>query len=519
MIQDSSAKDRSQARSMVITTAGVAASSQTLASQAGAQTLARGGSAIDAAIAANAVLSVVEPMMCGIGGDLFAIYRDAKTGDLTGINASGYAPQALTLEALNFTVPAAGIHTVTIPGAVDGWAKLHGRFGKLPWADLFQPAIYYADRGFPLTELIQYDWEHDQAKLCEGLFLWNGHAPHVGEIFRNPQLACAYRILANEGPAALYRGEIGAAILRTSERLGGKMSADDLLDYSSEWIDPISTTYRGWTISQIPPNGQGIGTLEMLNIMENFDIPAMDPLSADAFHVKIEAQKLAFADQRRYIADPRFSPVPIEKMLSKEYAKQHASTIGHTVYLAVADREGNVVSFIQSISDLWGSGVLVDAFGFHLHNRGSAFAADPAHPNALAPRKRPYHTIIPGFMQRDQFHIAFGIMRGLNQAQAHAQFVSNVVDHGMNIQAALEAPRFTKMTLGGSDVRIEGRVPPAAREALKRRGHDLEVLGDYSGLVGGGQAVMRDSSTGVNYGASSPRKDGAAIPEPDPYWT
>jgi gamma-glutamyltranspeptidase/glutathione hydrolase len=504
---------------MTITRSGVIATSQTLASQAGAQALARGGSCVDAAIVANAVLGLVEPMMCGLGGDLFAIYRDGKTGRLSGINASGYAPQALTLDVLGHTIPAAGIHSVTVPGAVDGWSKLHARYGKLPWAELFQPAIYYADRGFPLTELIQYDWEHEKTKLCEGLFLPNGRAPHVGEMFCNPELASAYRIVAREGPQALYQGEIARAILATSQRLGGTMSAGDLSEFECEWVQPISTSYRGWDIYQLPPNGQGIGTLEMLNIMENFEIPSMDPLSAEAYHVKIEAQKLAFADQRRYIADPRFADVPIAKMLSKEYAKEQAATIGHTVYLAAADRDGNMVSFIQSISDVWGSGVVVDGFGFHLHNRGSAFAADPAHPNTLAPRKRPYHTIIPGFMQRDAYHIAFGIMRGLNQAQAHAQFVSNVVDHEMNIQAALEAPRFTKMTLGGSDVRIEGRVPVKTLEELRRRGHELEVLGDYSGLVGGGQAVMHDSSSGVNYGASSPRKDGAAIPEPDPYWS
>jgi gamma-glutamyltranspeptidase/glutathione hydrolase len=436
MIGNPVAMDRSQARSMVITQGGVIATSQTLASQAGAQALARGGSCIDAAIAANAVLSVVEPMMCGLGGDLFAIYRDAKTGKLTGINASGYAPAALTLEKLGYSVPAAGIHTVTIPGGVDGWAKLHSRFGKLPWADLFQPAIYYAHRGFPLTELIQYDWEHVTEKLIPGLFL---PAPRVGEIFKNRALASAYRILAREGRDACYTGEIGRAILKTSEKHGGCMSAADLGEYESEWVDPISTTYRDWSIYQIPPNGQGIGVLEMLNIMEHFDLPSLDPMSADAFHIKIEAQKRAFADQRRYIADPRFAEVPVEKMLSKAYAKEHAATIGHTIYLAAVDREGNMVSFIQSISDLWGSGVLVDEFGFHLHNRGSAFSADAAHPNALAPRKRPYHTIIPGFMQRGDENIAFGIMRGLNQAQAQAQFVSYVADHGMNIQAALEA--------------------------------------------------------------------------------
>jgi gamma-glutamyltranspeptidase/glutathione hydrolase len=273
----------------------------------------------------------------------------------------------------------------------------------------------------------------------------------------------------------------------------------------------------------------------MLNIMENFPLHEVDPLSADAYHFKIEAQKLAFQDQRRYLADPRFHEVPLDRLLSKEYAEERAALIdpakahgdsrpgelaagGHTIYLAAADREGNVVSWIQSISDLFGSGIVVDDFGFHLHNRGAAFSFDAAHPNALAPRKRPYHTIIPGFLAKGDRHIAFGIMRGMNQAQAQAQFVSNVVDHGMNIQAALEAPRFTKMTLGGCDVQVEGRVPAATCEELKKRGHALEVLGDYSGLVGGGQAVMRDAAAGVKYGASSPRKDGAAIPEPDPYF-
>ncbi len=517
MIKDSAALNRSQARSMVISVGGIAATSQTLASQAGAQVLARGGSAVDAAIAANLVLGVVEPMMCGIGGDLFAIHRDAKTGELTGINASGYAPKALTLEALNFVVPPAGIHSVTVPGAVDGWSKMHAKFGRLSWNELFKPAIYYAEHGFPVTEIIQYDWEHENAKLTEGLF-WRGRAPAVGGIFRNPELARAYRILAEQGPRSFYEGELADAVLRTSVGLGGTIAADDLGEFSSEWVEPLSIDYRGWSVYQLPPNGQGIGTLEMLNIMEHFPFPEMDPLSAGTIHLKIEAQKRAFADQRRYIGDPRFSEVPVERMLSKAHAKEHAASIGHTVYLAVVDREGNTVSWIQSISDLWGSGVIVDGFGFHLHNRGSAFSPDPAHPNALQPRKRPYHTIIPGYLQRGDRHIAFGIMRGMNQAQAQAQFVSNIVDHGMNIQMALEAPRFTKMTLGGNDVRIEGRVPAVVIEELRSRGHEVEVLGDYSGMVGGGQAVMRDSKARMNYGASSPRKDGAAVPEADPYF-
>jgi gamma-glutamyltranspeptidase/glutathione hydrolase len=544
MVHNPKALDRSQARSMVISEGGMVATSQTLASQAGAQVLARGGSAVDAAIAANAVLSVVEPMMCGIGGDLFAIYRDAKTGTLTGINATGGAPQALTLEALRkldrTVMPGDGIHSVTVPGAVDGWAKMHAKFGKLPWSDLFQPAIYYASHGYPVTEIIQWDWERFTDKLqsdenARRVYLKNGKAPAMGEIFRNPELAHAYELLAAGGPEVVYTGAIAAAILATSTRHGGFLSAEDLSEFSSEWVDPISTTYREWTVSQMPPNGQGIGTLQMLNIMENFPLQGMDPLSAEAFHLKIEAQKLAFHDQRRHIADPRFHDVPIQGLLSKEYAKQRAALIdtasaqtecqhgepaavGHTIYLAAADREGNQVSWIQSISDLFGSGIVVDGFGFHLHNRGSAFSFDPTHANALAPLKRPYHTIIPGFLEKGDQHIAFGIMRGMNQAQAQAQFVSNVVDHGMNIQAALEAPRFTKMTLGGCDVQIEGRVPSAVCDELTKRGHAVEVLGDYSGSVGGGQAILRDSKAQVNYGASSPRKDGAAIPEPDPYF-
>ncbi len=546
MVLNSPAQDRSQARSMVICEGGIVATSQTLASQAGAQILRRGGSAVDAAIAANAVLGVVEPMMCGIGGDLFAIHRAAKTGKITGINSSGFAPRSLNIETLRklglTSMPVAGIHSVTVPGCVDGWVRMHTEFGRLSWHELFAPAIYYAEHGFPVTELIRWDWANQEANLNAGenarrIFLKDGNAPAVGEIFRNPELAHAYKILATAGSVSFYTGEIAAAILKTSARCGGLLSAADLREFSSEWVEPISITYRDWTVHQLPPNGQGAGTLEMLNIMENFPLPGMDPLSGDAYHVKIEAQKLAFQDQLRYLGDPRFVDIPLQGLLSKEYARKRAALIdrsraqgepapgepeavgaGHTVYLAVVDREGNMASWIQSISDFFGSSIVVDDFGFHLQNRGAAFSWEPGHPNALAPRKRPYHTIIPGFLEKNYRHIAFGIMRGANQAQAQAQFVSNVVDHGMNIQAALEAPRFTKMTPAGCDVRIERRVPLAAREDLQKKGHVLEVLGDYSGMMGGGQAVLRDSRAKVNYGASSPRKDGAAIPEPDPYF-
>ena len=540
-----SAQERSYGRSMVISEGGIVATSQTLASQAGAQILARGGSAVDAAIAANAVLGLVEPMMNGMGGDLFALYWDAKTDKLTGINSSGPAPKGLSIAYLEqhgiTSMPAAGIQTVTVPGCVRGWAAMHHRFGRLPWRDLFAPAIYYADHGFPVTELIQTDWEKGTHKLsgdenAKRVYLPNGEAPKVGQVFRNPELAHAYRLLAEQGPDAFYKGEIAAEILATSKRLGGTLTAEDLAQYEPEWVQPISTEYRGWRVFELPPNGQGIGTLEMLNLMEPFPIGEYGQLSAQAFHIKIEAQKLSFQDLRRYVSDPRFVDVPVEGMLSKKYARERAAGIdpdrancdthpgvppakpGDTIYMAAVDRDGNIASWIESLSDAFGSGIVVDKMGFHLHNRGSGFSLDPAAANSLKPGKRPYHTIIPGFMEKGAMRIGFGIMRGMNQAQAQAQFVSNIADHGMNIQAALEAPRFTKMTLGGCDVVIEGRVPADVREALEKKGHYLTLAGDYSYQVGGGQAVMYDTATQVKYAASSPRKDGAAIPEPAPYF-
>jgi gamma-glutamyltranspeptidase / glutathione hydrolase len=538
------AQDRSQARSMTITTRGIVATAQTLASQAGAQILARGGSAVDAAIAANAVLSVVEPMMNGPGGDLFALVRDAKTGGLVGINASGWAPKSLSIDYLKkqgmTRMPSDGIHTVTVPGCVAGWEKLHRRFGRLAWRDLFKPAIYYAENGFPVTEQIQWDWENTNSRLSDEarkLYLPNGAAPKVGEIFRNAPLGHAFRLIAELGARAFYDGPVGEALLRTSRDLGGTMTASDLSEYEPEWVQPISTDYRGWKVSELPPNGQGIGTLEMLNILENFPIGQYDQASVEALHLEMEAEKLAFSDLERYVGDPKFGPVPVAGLLSKPYAKQRAASIapgkahceveagtplqdarGNTTYLSVVDKEGNTVSWIQSNSEFFGSGILVQGMGFVLHDRGSYFQFDPAHPNALAPHKRPFHTIIPAFLEQGTQHIAFGIMRGVNQPQAQMQFVSNVVDHKMNIQAALEAPRFTKVTSGGCDLMIEARVPDVVRGQLEQRGHRLQVLGDFSGLMGGGQAVLHDSASKVNYGASSPRKDGAAIPEPDPYF-
>jgi len=539
------AQERSQSRSMVMSPGGIVATSQTLASQAGAAVLARGGNAIDAAIAANATLGVVEPQSCGMGGDLFAIYWDAKTGKLTAINSSGWAPKGLTIEFLNskgiHDMPQDGIQSVTVPGAVEGWSKLHQRFGKLPWKDDFQPAIYYAEHGYPVTELISAGWAMEQAKIeknenARKLLLPNGAPPKPGQMFRNPGMAAAYRLIAEQGESAFYRGAIGKAILATSERLGGTMTAADLSEFQAEWVEPISTDYHGWKVYELPPNGQGIAALEMLNIMSQFPLADYTPRGLQELHVEMEAQKLAYADLHRYVADPRFSKVPTAGLMSMDYARERAKLLdqekascdvlpgkppaihGDTIYLTVVDKDGNIASLIQSLYLGFGSGVVVDDYGFALQNRGGLFEMDPHHPNALAGRKRPFHTIIPAFMEKGDIHLGFGIMGGLNQAQAHAQFVSNIVDHGMNIQMALEQPRFTKTTWGGCDFLIEKRISSDVIKGLEAKGHKIQVVGDYNLLMGGGQAVIHDSATGVNYGASDPRKDGAAVPEPGAYF-
>lgn len=540
-----SAQQRTQARSMVISRYGIVATSQTLASQAGAQVLARGGTAMDAALAANAVMSVVEPMSCGVGGDLFALYYDAKTKKLSGINASGPAPEAMTIAKLkelgNSTMPQDGIHSVTVPGCVDGWRKLHQRFGKLPWREIFAPARYFAREGFPITEIIQDHWRNGVTKLHDSeysraTFLRDGRAPDVGDIIRNADLARTFDLIAEKGPSAFYRGSIAKGILETSRKRGGLMSVSDLETYQAEWVQPIQTTYRGWTVWELPPNSSGVGALEMLNIMERLPLQDQPAESALAWHYKIEAQKLAYQDLKKYLADPRFYKTPLDGLLSKPYAAERAKLIdpekarcdvdagnplpgkGDTIYLAAIDKDGNIASLIQSVYLSFGSAVAVEGYGFHLHNRGGLFEFDPDHPNALAPKKRPFHTILPAMMEKDNLRMGFGIMGGLNQAQAHAQFVSNVVDHGMNIQLALEAPRFTKLNFSGCDVMVEARLPAAAREALTSRGHQLDVQGDFSVWMGGGQVVMRDDKAKVNYGASSPRKDGAAVPEPEAYF-
>jgi gamma-glutamyltranspeptidase/glutathione hydrolase len=538
------AQDRSQGRSMVISRRGVVSAENPLAAQAGASVLAHGGNAVDAAVATNAVMGVVEPMMNGMGGDLFAIVYDAKTGKLYGLNASGWAPAGLSIEFLKSKgiakMPQEGIQSVTVPGAVDGWSKLLARFGTKKFSELLAPAIYYAHEGFPVAEWDAAYWADSvdllkQDKNAAATYLPDGRSPRIGEIFRNPDLARSLESLASGGRDAYYKGASAHKIVELSTRLGGTMTPEDLAEYSSEWVEPISTTYHGWTIYEIPPNGQGIAALEMLNIMERFSLAHFGPNSTDALHAMIEAKKLAYADMYRYVADPKFSEVPVHGMLSKEYAAQRAklvdmtkancdvlpgepqiATSGDTTYLTVSDSDGNMVSLIQSNYSGFGSGLVADGAGFALQNRGGLFSLDPNSPNKLAGHKRPLHTIIPGFMTNEQERIAFGIMGGLNQAQAHAQFVSNVVDFGMNIQEALEAARFRKLTFAGCDVDLEDRIPLAVRDGLAQRGHKINLHGAYSATMGGGQAVQRDISTGVNYGASDPRKDGEAIPEPSP---
>jgi gamma-glutamyltranspeptidase/glutathione hydrolase len=533
------ALDRSYARSMVITRYGIVATSHPLASQAGVQVLAHGGSAVDAAIAANAVLGVTEPMMNGIGGDLFALYWEVRTGKLYGLNASGWAPNGLTVEHLRSkgmnTMPLAGIDSVTVPGAVDGWSKLHERFGRRPWKELFQSAIFYAENGSPVPEVVQAYWRESVEALSDAesrrVFLPGGNAPAVGQVFSNPDIGKALRLIARDGAGAFYRGEIARAIVETSREHGGTMAADDLAEFSSEWVAPVSTTYRGWTVYELPPNGQGMAALEMLNIMETSAPAPEGPLSVAELHKRIEAMKLAYADLYRYNADPRFAKVPVNGLLSKEYSKKRAKLIdpqkaacepaagtppmSDTTYLSVVDRDGNIVSLIQSNYAAFGSGITVRGMGFALQNRGALFTLDQKHANVLAPRKRPFHTIIPAFMERGDQHIGFGIMGGANQPLAHAQFVSNLVDYGMNIQAALDTARFT-VSGNPCEIVVEGRVKPEVLAKLTSMGHKFDARKEYSTAMGRGQAVLHDAKTGVNYGGSDSRADGSAEPEPPP---
>ncbi len=531
-------------RSEVLAQHGMAATSQPLATQAALDVLKAGGSAVDAAIAANAMLALMEPTGCGLGGDLFAIVWDADAQRLHGLNASGRSPASLSLETFRELgldkVPSHGPLPVTVPGCVDGWFELHGRFGKLPMEQVLSPAIRYAREGFPVTELIAHYWQLSAPVLSkwEGFseqFLIDGHAPRKGEVFRNPNLARTLERLAAEGRDVFYRGEIARTIGDFMARVGGYLSYEDLAAHSSEWVEPVSANYRGYDVWELPPNGQGIAALQILNVLEPFDVAAMGFGSADYAHLFVEAKKLAFEDRARFYCDPEFHAVPVERLISKEYARERAKLIdpdeaadrfvagnpalenGDTIYLTVADGAGNMVSLIQSNYRGMGTGLAPDGLGFILQDRGELFDLDPESWNAYAPRKRPFHTIIPAFVTKDGApFLAFGVMGGATQPQMHAQIVVNVVDFGMNLQEAGDAPRMLhsgssqptgERMQDGGEVHLESGFDYEVVRELKRRGHQLTWA---VGPFGGYQAIGLDPASGVYVGASESRKDGQA---------
>jgi gamma-glutamyltranspeptidase/glutathione hydrolase len=535
-------------RSEVIATHGMAATSHPLASQVALDVLKRGGTAVDAAIAANATIGLMEPTGNGVGGDLFAIVWDAKTQKLYGLNGSGRSPKSLTLAKLreelrklnSKTIPPRGPLPVSVPGTVDGWFELHGKFGKLPMKDLLQPAIRYARDGFPVTEVIAEGWARN-AKLLKdypnfaATYMPNGRAPVKGEIFRNPLLANTLSAIADGGRDAFYKGEIAQRIEKYFRANGGYLTAADMAAHRSEWVEPVSTNYRGYDVWELPPNTQGIAALQMLNILEAYDLKKMGFGSAEYLHLFVEAKKLAFEDRARYYADPEFARIPLKGLLSKDYAAKRRTLIklnqaakeypadpkaleqGDTIYMTVADSAGNMVSLIQSNYRGMGSGMTPDGCGFILQDRGEMFSLQDGHPNVYAPGKRPFHTIIPAFItQGGKPWLSFGLMGGSMQPQGHVQIVVNLIDFGMNLQEAGDVPRVRHdgsseptdevMRDGGVVVLEEGASAEAVK-ALRALGHKVTVAND--GDFGGYQAIMRNAE-GVYFGASESRKDGAA---------
>lgn len=531
-------------RSEVIASNGMAATSQPLATQVALDILKQGGSAVDAAIAANAMLGLVEPTGCGMGGDLFAIVWDAKTKKLHGLNASGRSPASLTLEEFEkrgiTSIPKYGPLPVTVPGCVDGWFELHGKFGNLDMAEVLAPAIRYSREGFPLSELIAHYWAKSVPRLSkyEGFsetFAPEGRAPAKGEIFKNPRLANTLESIATGGRAAFYKGDVARSIDAYMKRVGGFLTYEDMAAHTSTWVEPVSTNYRGYDVWQLPPNGQGIAVLQLLNLLEPYDVRSMGFGSPEYMHVFTEAKKLVFEDRAKYYADMEFGRIPVEELISKEYAAVRGALIdpekaaktfnagnpalehGDTVYLCVADSEGNMVSLIQSNYRGMGSGCTPDGLGFILQDRGELFALERDHLNGYAPSKRPFHTIIPGFVTKDgQPRLAFGVMGGATQPQAQVQVLINMIDFDMNLQEAGDAPRMLhsgssqptgeSMTDGGR-VQVESGFQMETIRELLERGHDVRFA---VGPFGGYQAVAFDPATGVYYGASESRKDGHA---------
>ena len=527
-------------RSEVIGQNGMVATSHPLATQIGLDILKQGGTAVDAAIAANIALGLMEPTGNGIGGDLFAIVWDAKSKKLHGLNASGPAPQNISIEYFTENnlkkIPSYGPLPVTVPGAVDGWVKLHEKFGKLEFKSLFLPTIEYANNGFPVTETIAYYLDRSKERFqnypnFKKVWLKNGRMPIKGEIFKNPQLARTLSIIAEKGRSGFYEGEIAQTIADFIQLQGGFLSYEDLSSFHSEWTPPVSSNYRGYDVWELPPNGQGIAALQILNILENYNLKKMGLFSSEYIHLFTEAKKLAFADRAKCYADPNFSNIPVKELISKSYAKERAKLInmkkaaladepgilesGDTIYLTAADKYGNMISLIQSNYRGMGSGMMPPGLGFMLQDRGELFSLDKSHRNALQGGKRPFHTIIPAFVTLDgEPFMSFGVMGGATQPQAHAQIIINMVDFGLNLQEAGDAPRIVHsgssqptdevMTNGGK-LSLESGFSKSIENELTAKGHKLEY---QRGVFGGYQAIM--VKDGVYYGASESRKDGQA---------
>ncbi|MCI4670162.1 MAG: gamma-glutamyltransferase [Bacteroidia bacterium] len=529
-------------RSEVIARNGMAATSHPLATQVALDILKRGGSAIDAAIAANATLGLMEPTGCGVGGDIFAIVWDAKEKKLHGLNGSGRSPQSLSREYFiengYSKIPAHGPLPVSVPGAVDGWFELHKKFGKLPMKVVLAPAIDYAKEGFPVTELISYYLERSSRVFKDmpyfaSTYLPDGHAPRKGEVFKNPKLAYTLELIANGGRKAFYRGEIADKIEAHMKEIGGFISREDLKNHKSEWLEPVSVNYRGYDVWELPPNGQGIAALQMLNLLEPYDLASMGFGSTEYIHVFTEAKKLAFEDRAKYYADPAFNDVPVDKLISEEYAKKRGELInleraaksyspgeletGETIYMTVADKDGNMISLIQSNYRGMGSGVIPSDLGFMLQDRGELFTLKEGHFNMYEPGKRPFHTIIPAFVTKDgEPFMSFGVMGGAMQPQGHVQIIVNMIDFGMNLQEAGDAPRIRhvgssqptgEIMSNGGELQLESGFSHEVLRQLSEMGHKV---GTSIGGYGGYQAIMWDSKNKVFVGASESRKDGQA---------
>lgn len=532
-------------RSAVITPTGMVATSQPLAVQAGIAILRAGGTAVDAAIAVNAMLGLVEPMSCGIGGDLFAIVWEDRSTNLIGLNGSGRSPHSLSCETLTDKgfrqIPLRGPLSWTIPGCVDGWFALHERFGRLPITDILAPAIHYAKTGFPVTPVIARAWQEATKMLSEDpcaaeTFLHCGKAPACGAVFRNPDLADTLSLIAKNGKDAFYRGRIAREIVSFSNKVGGYLSAADFSGHFSSWVKPVSVSYHGYEVWELPPNTQGLAVLEMLQIIAGFDPEGLGRNSTDYLHLLIEAKKLAYADRARFYADPDYSDVPVEGLIEEGYARGQRARInlkkaavevlpgdpclnnGDTVYLTVVDGDRNAVSFIQSVYRGFGSGIVPGHLGFVLQNRGTSFSLDRDHPNRLEPHKRPFHTIIPGFVtQKGKPVFSFGVMGGDQQPQGQVQILLNIIDFHMDVQRAGDALRFRhagscsptghKMHDGGI-VYLEPGIPTAVATGLRKKGHCVKYRQDG---YGGYQGIWMDPVTNMLYGGSEPRKDGCAI--------